>query len=64
MHFGTGVLGTSAWAGVNVTQVWFEHQRTHLRTHLLQVMHIRVYVYMCVYACICIWMLMCVYDIA
>jgi len=37
MHFGTGVevLGTShsAWAGVYVTQVYFLHQRTHLRTH-------------------------------
>jgi len=33
-------------------------------THSLQVVHIRVYVYKCVYACICIWMRMCVYDIA
>jgi len=40
------------------------HQRTHLRTHSLQVMHICVYVYMYVYACVCIWMRMCVYDIA
>ena len=62
MHF-TGVLGTSAWTGVYVTQV-FLHQRTHLRTHSLQVVHIYVYVYICVYACICIWMRMCVYDIA
>jgi len=30
MHFDTGVLGTSAWAGVYVTQVCFLHQRTHL----------------------------------
>ena len=42
----------------------FLHQRTHLRRHSLQVVHICVYVYMCVYACICIWMRMCVYDIA
>jgi len=42
----------------------FLHQRTHLRTHSLQVVHICVYVYMCVYECICIWMRMCVYDIA
>ena len=64
MHF-TGLLGTSAWAGVYVTQVCFLHQRTHLRTHSLKVVHICVcvYVYMCVYACICIWMRMCVYDI-
>ena len=42
----------------------FLHQRTHVRTHSLQVVHICVRVYMCVYACICIWMRMCVYDIA
>jgi len=42
----------------------FLHQRTHLRTHSLQVVRICVYLYMCVYACICIWMRMCVYDIA
>ena len=60
MHFGTGVLGTSVY----VTQVLFLHQRTHLQTHSLQVVHICVYVYICVYACICIWMRMCVYDIA
>jgi len=57
MHF-TGVLGTRAWAGVFVTGV-FLHQRTHLRTHSLQVVHICVCVYMCVYVCICIWMRMC-----
>ena len=42
----------------------FLHQRTHMRTHSLQVVHICVYVYVCVYVCICIWMRMCVYDIA
>jgi len=42
----------------------FLHQRTHLRTHSLQVVHICVYLYMCVYVCVCIWMRMCVYDIA
>jgi len=42
----------------------FLHQRTHLRTHLLQVVYICVYLYICVYACICIWMRMCIYDIA
>jgi len=64
MHFGKGVLGTSAWAGVYVTQVCFLHQRTHLRTHSLQVVYICINAYICVYACICIWMRMCVYDIA
>ena len=63
MHF-AGVLGTSAWAGVYVTQVCFWHQRTHLWTQSLQVVHICVHVYMCVYACICIRMRMCVYDIS
>ena len=48
VHLGTGVLGTSAWAGVYITQVFFLHQRTHLQTRSLQVVHICVYVYMCV----------------
>jgi len=55
VHFGTGVLGTSAWAEVYVTQVCFLHQRTHLRTHSLQVVHMCVYEYICIYACICMW---------
>ena len=65
-HF-TGVVGTSAWAGVYVTQVCFYtnvflHQRTHLRTHLLQVVHIcvlcvRSYVH---FVCVCAYMCMCV----
>ena len=62
MHF-TGVVGTSAWAGVYVTQVCFTPTYTSA-TYSLQVVHICVYVYMCVYTCICIWMRMCVYDIA
>jgi len=52
MHF-TGVLGTSAWAGVYVTQVCFytnvhicEHTRCRLCTY--------VYMYICV--CICMHM--------
>jgi len=57
--FGHQCMGRSVcYTGV------FLHQRTHLRTHSLQVVHICVYVYMCIYACICIWMRMCVYDIA
>jgi len=55
VHFGTGVLGTSAWAGVYIAHVFFLHQCTDLRTHSLQVMHICVYAYICVYACICIY---------
>ena len=61
MHFGTGGLGTSAWAGVYVAQVCFLHQRTHLQTHSLQVVHICVYVYM---LCICVHMQAYVYVCA
>ena len=50
MHFRTGVLDTSAWAGVYATQVCFyanihicEHTRCRLCT----------YVYICIYVCIC-----------
>ena len=60
MHFGTGVLDTSAWAGVYATQVCFyanvhicEHTRCRLCTYL--------FIYICVYACICVWMRMFVY---
>ena len=52
MHF-TGVLGTSAWAGVYVTQVCF-----YTNIHICEHTPCRL----C--ACICIWMRMCVYDIA
>ena len=62
MHF-TGVVGTSAWAGVYVTQVCFLHQRTHLR-HTRCRLCTYVYIYICVYAGICTWMRMCFYDIA
>jgi len=63
MHFGKGVLGTSAWAGVYVTQVCFytnvhicEHTRCRLCTY--------VYVYICVYmhayayGCVCASMIL------
>jgi len=63
MHF-TGVLGISAFCRCVCYTGVFLHQRTHLQTHSLQVVHLCVYVYMCVYACICIWMRMRVYDIA
>jgi len=49
MHIGTGVLCTSTCAGIYVQQVFLQHQRTHLRTHSLQGVHIC----MCVYMCIC-----------
>jgi len=57
MHFGTGVLGTSAWADVYVTQVCFytnvhicEHNRCRLCTY--------VYMCICIYMCICMHMYM------
>jgi len=59
----TGVVGTSAWAGVYVTQVCF-HTNVHICHTLAAGCDICVYVYMCVYACICTWMRMCIYDIA
>jgi len=62
MHF-TGVLSTTAWAGVYATQVWFytnvricEHTRYRLYTY--------VYMYICVcmrtyaYGCVCASMIL------
>jgi len=54
VHFWTGVLGTSACAGVNVIQVFVWHQRTHLRHTRCRVctylyMHIYMYVHAYVY---------------
>ena len=54
VHFRTGVLGTTAWAGVYVTQVFLWHQHTHLRTHSLQVVPQCI----CIYMCICMHMYM------
>ena len=57
MHF-PGVLGTSAWAGVYVTQVCFytnvhicEHTRCRLGTYVY--MYICVYMYAYAYGCVC-----------
>jgi len=57
MYF-TVVLGTSAWAGVNVTQVCFytnvyigEHTRCRLCTYVY--MYISVYTHAYAYGCIC-----------
>jgi len=61
MHF-TGVLGTSAWAGVYVTQVFFTPTYTSANTLAAGCAHLRICIYVC--ACICTWMRMCVYDIA
>ena len=50
MHFGTGALGTNAWAGAYVTQVCFYTKIKNLRTHSLHV------VYICVYLCVYVYM--------
>jgi len=57
MHFGKVVLGTSAWAGVYVTQVCFyinvhicEHTRCRLCTYVY--MYICVYTHTYVYGCV------------
>ena len=58
MHF-TGVVGTSAWAGVYVTQVCFytnvricEHTRCRLCTYVY--MYICVYMHAYAYGCVCV----------
>jgi len=63
MHFGTGVLGTSAWAGVYVTQVCFytnvricEHNRCRLCTYVY--MYICVYMHGYAYGCVCASMIL------
>jgi len=47
MHFGTGVLGTSAWEGMYVHRCVFTPTYTSV-THSLQVVYMCVYVYICV----------------
>ena len=52
MHLGTGVLGTSAWAGVYVTQVCFYtnvHICEHTRCRLCTYVYMHIYVYMRAY---------------
>jgi len=63
MHFGTGVLGTSAWAGLYVTKVCFLNQRTHLRHTRCRLctyvyMYICVYMDACLYGCVCASMIL------
>jgi len=62
MHFGTDVLGTSAWEGVQLHRRVFTPTYTSV-AHSLQAVHMCVYVYMCVYGCVCVRMRVCVYDI-
>ena len=63
MYFGTGVLDTSAWAGVYATQVCFyanlhicEHTRCKLCTYVY--MHIYVYMHAYVHGCVCASMIL------
>ena len=58
MHF-TGVVGTSAWAGVYVTQVCFNtnvHTRCRLCTYVY--MYICVYFHAYAYGCLCASMIL------
>jgi len=55
MHVGTGVLGTSAWAGVYVTQVCF-YTNVHICEHTC--CRLCTYVYIYIYIRICIHMYM------
>ena len=62
MHF-TGVLGTSAWAGVYVTQEYFytnvhicEHTRCRLCTYVY--MHVCVCMHAYAYGCVCASMIL------
>jgi hypothetical protein len=53
MHFGTGVLGTSAWEGVYVTQVCF-----YTNVHICDTLTAGcAHVCVCIY--VCIWMRVC-----
>jgi len=76
IHFGTGVLDTSAWAGVYATQVCFYanvHICKHTRCRLCTFVYIYTFVYMhayvygmyacigaCVYVCMCICVCLCI----
>jgi len=53
MHFGTGVLGTSAWASVYVTQVCF-----YTNVHICDTLTAGC-AHMCVCVYVCIWMRVC-----
>jgi len=51
MHF-TGVVGTSAWAGVYVTQVCF-----YTNVHICDTLAVGlVHMCICIYVCICMYM--------
>jgi len=63
MHFGTGVLGTSAWAGVYFTRVCIYtnvHICEHTRCRLCAYVYIYIYVYMhaYVYGCVRVSMIL------
>ena len=55
MHFGTGVLGISAWEGLYVTQVCF-----YTNVHICEHAHCRLCTCVCMY--LCVYMDACVYG--
>jgi len=65
MHFGTGALATSPWAGVYVTQLCFHtnvHICEHTRCRLYTYVCIYIYVYMHAYVCGCACASMILFD--
>jgi len=63
VHFGRGVLGTSACADVYAIQVFVRHQRTHLRHTRCRVctyvyVHIYMYAHAYVYGYVCASMIL------
>ena len=54
MHFGTGVLGTNAWAGLYVTQVCFYTNVTSANTLATGCVHMCIFIYM--YICMHMYM--------
>jgi len=63
MHFGTGVLDSSAWAGVHATRVCFyanvhicEYTRCRFCTYVY--IYTFVYIHAYVYGCVCASMIL------
>ena len=63
MHFGTGVLDTSVWAGVYATQVCFYANVHSANTLAAGCAHMCIFIHLCIRMHICMDR-MCVYDIA
>ena len=64
MHFGTGVLDTSAWEGVYVTQVCFYTKVRICDTLTVGCAHMCVCIYVCIWMCVygCVYASMMLLD--